>query len=162
MTSSDKPNHDVSNKNLFMTADELRDYADTIDTARVSKAFDGMKNAEEARKIVMERMSKPIEVTDQMRANIVSRVKAAAAEGKNELMVLQFPVEICTDDGRAINNNEPEWPDTLTGVPRQAYEAWRDRLKPAGYRLTASIVEWPHGMPGDVGMFLGWSKPKEL
>lgn len=160
MTSPDKQGE--PKKNLFMTADELRDYADTIDTARVSKAFDGMKNAEEARKFVMERMSKPIEVTDQMRANILSRVKAAAAEGKDELMVLQFPVEICTDLGRAINNNEPEWPDTLTGVPRQAYEAWRDRLKPAGYRLTASIVEWPHGMPGDVGMFLGWSKPKAL
>jgi len=117
---------------LFMTADELRHYADTIDTARASKAFDGMKNADDARKILMERMSKPIEVTDQMRANIVSRVKATAAEGKNELMVVQFPVELCMDDGRAINNNKPVWPDTLTGIPRQAYETWRDRLTPAG------------------------------
>jgi len=147
---------------LIMTAEELRDYADKIDTARASAAFKDMRTAEDARKIVMDKMSKPIVVTDEMRASLLTRVKAAAAEGKSELKVLQFPVELCTDLGRAINNNEPEWPDTLTGVPRQAYEAWRDRLKPAGYRLTASIVEWPHGMPGDVGMFLGWSKPKAL
>jgi hypothetical protein len=37
---------------------------------------------------------------------------------------------------------------------------WRDRLKPAGYRLTARIVEWPHGLPGDVGFFLAWGKTR--
>jgi hypothetical protein len=97
-----------------------------------------------------------------MRASVLSRLKKAAADGLSELKVLQFPVELCTDSGRAINNNEPDWPDTLTGVPRQAYEVWRDRLKPAGYSLSAMIVEWPHGMPGDVGLFLGWHKPKPL
>src|SRR4029453_4581923 len=39
---------------------------------------------------------------------------------------------------------------------RQAYEFWRDQLRPAGYRLRAMIVEWPGGLPGDVGFFLRW------
>jgi hypothetical protein len=162
MASLDNQKDPAHTNNLFMTAEELRDYADKIDTARASAAFKDMRTAEDARKLVMEKMSKRIEVTDQMRSNLLSRIKAAAVEGKTELMVLQFPVELCTDQGRAINNNEPEWPDTLTGVPRQAYEVWRDKLKPAEYRLTAMIVEWPHGMPGDVGLFLGWGKPKAL
>jgi hypothetical protein len=148
-----------SSNDLFMTAEELLDYADKIDTARASTAFNAMGSAESARKALMDKLSKPVTVTEDMRLNLISRVKNAAAEGLNELMVLQFPVELCTDTGRAINNNEPDWPETLTGVPRQAYEVWRDRLKPAGYSLSAMIVEWPHGMPGDVGLFLGWHRP---
>jgi hypothetical protein len=145
---------------LFMSANELREYADKIETARASKGYEKVKTAENARKELLDRLSKPIPITDAMRANLVHRVKHAAAEGKTELMVLQFPVELCTDSGRAINNNEPDWPETLTGVPRQAYEVWRDRLKPAGYRLTAMIVEWPHGLPGDVGFFLAWGETR--
>jgi hypothetical protein len=147
---------------LFMTAEELRDYADKIKAARKSTSAGGILDAEAARKALMEKMAKPVTVTDEMRANVIHRVKKAVEEGLNEVKVLQFPVELCTDSGRAVNNNDPDWPDTLTGVPRQAYEVWRDRLKPAGYKLTAMIVEWPHGMPGDVGLFLGWSKPKDF
>jgi hypothetical protein len=144
---------------LFMTADELMDYADKIESARASAAFKSMNSAEDARKVLMDKLSKPVVVTEEMRLNLIARVKRAALEGQHELMVMQFPVELCTDSGRAINNNDPDWPETLTGVPRQAYEVWRDRLKPAGYSLSAMIVEWPHGMPGDVGLFLGWQRP---
>lgn len=160
MSSPGKQSTPARADDLFMTVDELLDYADKIDTARASAAFNAMNSAENARKELMDKLSKPITVTEEMRLNVIARVKKAAAEGLHELKVLQFPVELCTDTGRAINNNEPDWPDTLTGVPRQAYEVWRDRLKPAGYSLTAMIVEWPHGMPGDVGMFLGWHKAK--
>jgi hypothetical protein len=75
-------------------------------------------------------------------------------------MVMRFPCELCTDKGRAINNAEAGWPETLIGRPRQAYEFWRNELQPAGYRLTAMIVEWPGGLPGDVGFYLGWGAPK--
>ena len=161
MTKQSAPGDAGSEDDLFMSAEELREYADKIDTARASQAYGGMKRAEDARKALLDRLSKPITVTEAMRANIRSRVKRAAEEGKTELMVLQFPVELCTDTGRAINNNEPDWPETLTGVPRQAFEVWRDRLKPAGYRLTAMIVQWPHGLPGDVGLFLSWGEQRK-
>lgn len=156
-----KDEHDpVAENGFFMSAKELREYADKIDSARASAAFEGMKRAEDARKKLMERLSEPVQITDQMRANLKHLVTKAAEEGRTELKVMQFPVELCTDMGRAINNNEPDWPETLTGVPRQAFEVWRDRLKPAGYRLSAMIVEWPHGMPGDVGLFLGWGEKR--
>ena len=76
-------------------------------------------------------------------------------------MVMRFPVELCTDKGRAINNTDPDWPDSLTGRPRQAYELWRDQLRDGGYKLKAMIIEWPAGMPGDVGFFLSWSDSKQ-
>ena len=61
---------------------------------------------------------------------------------------------------RAINNADKDWPETLTGRPREAYEFWRDHLRPKGYRLKAMIIEWPGGLPGDVGFFLQWGDAK--
>jgi len=85
---------------------------------------------------------------------------AVIPEGLTEVMVYRFPNSLCTDKGRAINNMDEDWPDTLTGRPRQAYEFWRDQLRPGGYRLRAMIVEWPGGLPGDVGFFLQWGDAK--
>lgn len=76
--------------------------------------------------------------------------------GGREHMLIRFPNELCTDRGRAVNAAEPDWPDTLTGVPRQVYELWRDRLRALGYGIRATVLEFPGGMPGDVGMFLTW------
>jgi hypothetical protein len=70
----------------------------------------------------MWRLSKPIPVTDEIRKRVLSRQKQAAAEDRTDLNVMQFPVELCTDVARVINNSEPDWPVTLTGVPQQAYE----------------------------------------
>lgn len=156
MTKQREPSSADSKGNLFMSAKELRAYADKIDTARASKASGNMKVAEDARKKLLDKLSRPLTITEEMRVSFRIQVRQAAEDGKTELMVLQFPVELCTDTGRAINNNEPDWPETLTGVPRQLFELWRERMKPEGYRLTAMIVEWPHGMPGDVGLFLSW------
>jgi len=80
----------------------------------------------------------------------------AVHNGAHEHMLIRFPNELCTDGGRAINVDEPDWPDTLTGIPRQLYEMWRDRLRELGYGLKAMILEFPGGMPGDVGLFLTW------
>jgi len=59
--------------------------------------------------------------------------------------------------GRAINNSESDWPRTLTGFPLDIYNKWQEAFRVAGYRLTAKILEFPGGMPGDVGLFIGWS-----
>ncbi|MBV8090153.1 MAG: hypothetical protein JO139_11370, partial [Alphaproteobacteria bacterium] len=62
----------------------------------------------------------------------------------------------CTDRGRAINNLEPDWEKTLTARPKLAYDFWHDRLRPLGFGLKAEILDYPGGMPGDVGLFLTW------
>jgi hypothetical protein len=79
-----------------------------------------------------------------------------ALKGEDEIMVARFPNELCTDHGRAINQAEPEWPDTLTGRPRLVYEFWKEHLQPLGYHLKAQIVDWPNGMPGDIGIYITW------
>ena len=144
----------------FMTAAELRSYMNATAMAKASKEIDAMSRADEARKELIKSLSTLLDLSPERLQAITSallhKLRVAAERGDTELMVMRFPSALCTDGGRAINNSEAAWPETLVGRPRQAYELWRDRLRPGGYRLKAMIVDWPGGMPGDVGFFLEW------
>lgn len=96
-------------------------------------------------------------VNDEERAMIQRLVTNAAANGKFEAMVYSFPSDLCTDRGRAINSRLADWPDTLQGKAKELYDRYLTLAKPQGYRLKASIINFPDGMPGDVGLFLNWS-----
>jgi hypothetical protein len=149
----------------FMSADDLRKYMTEMEMSQAMKSTDGMDRAGKAREEMRKRMAVPVDVTPEFMKDLMqslhSKLRSAAARRQTELMVMRFPNEICTDKGRAINNSEPTWPDTLTGRPRQAYELWRDQLKPAGFSLSAAIIDWPGGLPGDVGFFLKWAEAKK-
>jgi polyhydroxyalkanoate synthesis regulator phasin len=145
----------------FMSADDLRAYMDEMTKAKRNAQDSGGKGiADQARKDLIKSLSKPIDVTPKviadLKKNLVFKMRDAASRGEKEIMVLRFPNSLCKDEGRAINNSEEGWPDTLTGRPRQAYEFWRDHLRSANYKLKAAIIEWPGGLPGDVGFFLTW------
>lgn len=145
---------------IFMSAADLRTYMNEMQMARAAKAVEGMGLAERARNELMKQLAEPLVLTPErlkeITHNLQTKLRRAAQDGKDELMVMRFPNSLCTDKGRAINNSDPDWPDTLTGRPRQAYELWRDQLRGAGYKLTAMIIDWPRGLPGDVGFFLHW------
>jgi hypothetical protein len=97
------------------------------------------------------------QVTDKEREMVRRLVENAAADGKMEAMVYSFPSDLCTDGGRAINSNRPDWPETLQGKAKEFYDRYQTIAKPAGYRLKAMIINFPGGMPGDVGLFLNWA-----
>lgn len=146
----------------FMSAADLRSYMDKVAMAKMNEAVEAMDHARRAKEELAKTLSRPIDLTPQklheLTETLLVKMRAAAERGDTEIMVMRFPNTLCTDHGRAINNGETAWPDTLTGRPRQAYEIWRDHLRGAGYGLSAMIVEWPNDMPGDVGMFLTWGK----
>jgi len=50
----------------------------------------------------------------------------------------------------------PDWEKTLEGRPKLGYEFWHDHLRPLGFGLKAEVIEYPGGMPGDIGFFLTW------
>jgi hypothetical protein len=83
-------------------------------------------------------------------------IQRAVNNGLTEVEVLRFPHELCTDRGRAINQGEPGWENTLTGIPKDMYQFWHDHLRPRGYKARVQMVEFPGGMPGDIGIFLKW------
>ena len=127
-----------------------------MESAKASQSYGAVERAEKARQEIIDKLMQRVEITPERVQSFLSRVKAAATRGDTEMMVMRFPSALCADRGRALNNSEPEWPDTLVGQPRQFYEIWKERLEPAGYRLKAMIVDWPNGFPGDVGLFVAW------
>jgi hypothetical protein len=159
-----KPATEELGDETFMSADALRSYMTEMQMAKASSSVDAMDRAEKARAELIKSMSAPVDLTPakihELSTSLISKLRSAAQRGATELMVMRFPNSLCTDKGRAINNSEAGWPETLTGRPRQAYEFWRDHLQEGGYRLKAMIVEWPGGLPGDVGFFLDWGSGK--
>ena len=86
----------------------------------------------------------------------VKIIERAVSNGLTEVQVHRFPNQLCTDRGRAINQQEAGWESTLTGVPREIYELWAKYFRSRGYKLKVEILEFPGGIPGDVGMTLQW------
>jgi hypothetical protein len=113
--------------------------------------------AEAEKQALIDRLTKPSGVSDEdaiQRA--VKIIERAVANGKSEVQVYRFPNMICTDKGRAINQQEPGWENTLTGVPKEIYQLWAKYFRDRGYKLRVEIIDFPGGMPGDVAMTLKW------
>ena len=86
-------------------------------------------------------------------------VANAVKDGKMEAMVYSFPSDLCTDSGRAINNGDPSWPGTLQGKAKEFFERYETLARPQGYKLKAMVINFPGGVPGDIGFFLNWAPP---
>lgn len=87
---------------------------------------------------------------------INNAVRIAAQNGHHHLEVITFPSSYCSDGGRRINIADTEWPTTLTGFAKDAYDFYDKELRPLGYKLRAEIVNFPGGMPGEVSLSLAW------
>jgi hypothetical protein len=114
--------------------------------------------AEEAeKKSLIDQFLKPSGVSDEERMKRAAAIiQRAVGNGLTEVQVVRFPNSLCTDRGRAINQTEPGWETTLTGLPKELYEFWAKYLRPRGYRLQVQIVDFSGGVPGDIGMTLKW------
>jgi hypothetical protein len=108
-----------------------------------------MMNAQELRK--------KIAITQGEKASAAIIVNRAVENGLSSVQVYRFPHTLCTDNGRAINQAEEGWEQTLTGVPKEIYEFWKRQLRSRGYHIRYEIVDYPGGMPGDVGVILSWA-----
>jgi len=138
-----------------------KDFMKKIALVEAEKASEEMRkrSALEAEKAsLMEQLSKPSGVSDEEGIRrAVAIIERATSNGLTEVLVYRFPNRVCTDNGRAINQQEPGWENTLTGVPKEIYSLWRRYFRDRGYKLRVQIIDFPGGMPGDVGMTLDWS-----
>jgi hypothetical protein len=141
----------------MLTAKELQAKIAAAEAAKVAEALKHHNAQEAAKQALIERLSKPSglsddEIVDKAR-NIVER---AVENGLMSVQVLRFPNHLCSDNGRAINQHEAGWETTLTGIPKELYEFWKRQLQPRGYHIRYDIVDYPGGMPGDIGVTLSW------
>jgi hypothetical protein len=140
----------------FSAADLKRRMAER-EAAKAAEELRHVREREEKQKAVMEEFHKPPERTpEQLMHTVMQLVNHAAEAGQTEAQVYRFPNELCSDRGRRINNSQPDWEQTLEGRPKAAYEFWHDHLRPLGFGLKAEVLEYPGGMPGDIGFFLTW------
>lgn len=112
--------------------------------------------AEERRHRVVELIDHHI--TEESWRDLMHQARRTAERGEKEFMLLRFPSQLCSDGGRAVNAGEPHWPATLRGEAAEIYLCWERYLKPHGFRLSASVLDFPSGMPGDLGLFLTWGE----
>ncbi len=89
---------------------------------------------------------------------LLENAHRAAEQGQTEFPLLRFPSQLCSDSGRAINVAEKGWPKTLRGEAAEIYLWWEQDLKPEGFHLSARVLDFPGGMPGDIGLFLAWGE----
>ena len=140
----------------FSAADLKRRMAER-ESAKAAEELRRMREQEEKQKAVMEEFHKPPDRTpEQVLELVMTLVSRAADSGQTEVQVYRFPNALCSDRGRAINNFEAGWDKTLEGRPKLAFEFWHEHLRPLGFGLKAEVLEYPGGMPGDIGFFLTW------
>jgi len=97
-------------------------------------------------------------ISDENWRALLQQARQSAEQGEKEFMLMRFPSQLCSDGARAINISETGWPDTLRGEAAELYQRWERDLKPHGFPLGARLLDFPGGMPGDVGLFLLWGQ----
>ncbi|QQO37224.1 hypothetical protein JJC00_17395 [Bradyrhizobium diazoefficiens] len=113
--------------------------------------------AEAEKRALIERLSKPSGKSEEEKIELASTIiQRAVRNGLTEVQVYRFPNTLCIDKGRAINQMEKGWENTLTGIPKEIYQLWTDYLQPRGYRIAYQVIDFPGGVPGDIGVTISW------
>ena len=140
------------------TAQEVMEKLALAEAEKASAAIKKQADAEAEKKMLLEKLTKASGVSDEEALRRVAVIiERAVSNGLTEVQVYRFPNAMCTDRGRAINQQEAGWETTLTGLPKEMYEFWGRALRPRGYKIKFQIVDFPDGMPGDVGITLKWA-----
>src|ERR1700676_5508586 len=138
---------------LLPTAKEIRKQAAIKEAEKTDQAARAAAAAEAEKRALIEKLSKPSGLSEEEKVQLASSViRRAVQNGLSEVQVYRFPNILCTDKGRAINQMEPGWEKTLTGIPKEIFQLWTDYLKPRGYRISYQIIDFSGGVPGDIGI----------
>jgi len=140
-----------------VTAEELQDLVAEFERNKSRMHADAGKQAGEARKEQVKLLLKT-PYTDHELAHLMAKSREAARRGEASVPALIFPAALCTDGGRAINLPDPDWPATLQGKAADFFLRWDKQLRPLGFKLSARIVSFPDGFPGDAELALFWGR----
>src|ERR1043166_3355293 len=146
--------------NLLPTAKQVMEKLALVEAEKASDAMRQKAKADAEKKALIDRLTKPSGVSDEEALKRVAAiVQRAVNNGLTEVEVIRFPNVLCTDRGRAINNElEPGWEKTLTGLPKEMYHFWDRQLRPRGYKVRFQGVDFSGGVPGAIGITLKWGE----
>ena len=142
---------------ILPTALDCRKVAAEREAEKASDFMQRQSAADAEKKALLEKLEKPSGVSDEERmARAAAIIKRAVNNGVTEVEIGRFPNRLCTDRGRAINQQEAGWEETLTGLPKELFLFWKKYLQPRGYRIKFQIADWSEGVPGDFSITLAW------
>jgi uncharacterized protein (DUF1778 family) len=142
---------------LLPSAKEIQKQSALKEAEKADEQMRLMAAAEAEKRALIDELSKPSGLSEEEKVKRASAIiQRAVRNGLTEIQVYRFPNILCTDRGRAINQMEQGWEKTLTGIPQEMYQLWKDYLQPRGYRIYYQIIDFPGGVPGDVGITLSW------
>ena len=110
-----------------LAAATLRQSIAENEAAKVDEALKKRTEADrELQRLFRESLEE--QITQQELDDIRQKILRATEQSELEVLVLQFPAKLCTDNGRAINNGESDWPATLQGKDGTPGTVLDDRL----------------------------------
>lgn len=139
------------------TAADLRGLAADFESSQARQRDEARRAAAATRQQAVQTLIDH-HVGDESWKAILHHARTAAERGAKELLILRFPSGLCSDGGRAVNAPTPDWPQTLRGEAAEMYLRWERELKPRGFHLNARVLDFPGGMPGDIGLFIAWGE----
>ena len=143
---------------LVPSANEVRQQIALAEAEEAKKQAQAQAAAEAEKKALIEQLSKAPGTSDEEAIRRGLEIIHRAIKNRlTEVEIIRFPNELCTDKGRAINQQEPGWENTLIGTPKEIYQFWDKYFRPRGYKLRVQIVDFPGGLPGDIAMTVSWS-----
>ena len=143
---------------LLPSAKEVRQKIALAEAEEAEKRARMRAETQAEKKALIDQLSKPSGISDEEAIGRgIKIIERAMHSRMTEIEVIRFPNQLCTDKGRAIIQQEPGWEKTLTGAPKEIYQLWEKYFRPRGYKLKVQIVDFPDGMPGDIGMTLSWA-----
>ena len=142
---------------LLPTAQEIQKQAALKEAEKAEEHARAVAAAEAEKHALLDELTKPSGMSEEEKIRRASNIiQRAVKNGLHEVQVYRFPNTLCTDKGRAINQQEEGWEKTLTGIPKEMYQLWHDHLRSRGYKISYQIIDFPGGMPGDIGITLRW------
>ena len=142
---------------LIPSAKEIQKQVALKEAQKADEAAKYLAAAEAEKQALIGKLSQPSGKTEEEKVQLASTViQRAVRNGLSEVQVYRFPNSLCTDKGRAINQMEKGWENTLAGIPKEIFQLWSDYLKPRGYRIRYQVIDFPGGVPGDISITIGW------
>jgi hypothetical protein len=142
---------------LLPSAKEVMQKIALAEAEEAEKQARMLAEGQNEKRALIEHLSKPSGISEEEAiARGIKIIERAMKSRMTEVEVMRFPNQLCTDKGRAINQQEPGWEKTLTGAPKEIYQLWDKYFRPRGYKLRVQIVDFPGGLPGDVAITLRW------
>lgn len=139
----------------FLNRAEIDEIFSKIEAEKLNEAEQLKRKKEEIKRELREAfMARDVHPDVVERVN--NAVRNAARQGLHQVEVLTFPCSFCNDGGRRINNLLSDWPTSLEGFAKRTYELYERELKPQGFKVTAHVVSYEAGVPGNISMYLKW------